>query len=529
MTEETRSVFLYGNPTKVKMDCLIQTQNEYTDLVNHFIGLLASDHQYYLDLFNNNKQSPKIRLLEKVEREKHRLGSAFGQNAIDMAVKELHNHFTRIKNSLFGYYNNEDKKMTPYVSSIALLNSALLGLNEIDVIQHMIHLELSKKKVDNEKLVFYRNLENYIKNLNEVQREEYKNTTKEHFLEKVTHWKLPFVKKATVQLDSRVCTIEVSENIAAEWVISLKVVGMKGRISIPLYGSENGIRRLKQYKNCSPTYTIKNGRIKVGIPFKKKIKNVKTKELLGVDVGIVDVMYSSDGRNYGSFSGMTGFYNEVIGKKEKNRSTLRNKMRTYQKQLKTTNHPYEADWLRNKIKQMNRILQGGKKFNRCKRRYAHEVDVRLSSSIKGLISDLKKEPKTVVLEDLEITKFDNGKQTNKRNSSWARGQLIKRLSSKLNWLGIPMIKVDPAYTSQMCHKCYHVDKKNRNGKVFCCTVCKHKTDADLNASVNIRNRANDHEIREVTEKYPYSTKKRHKGIKEILVTRHRSQLENPAV
>ncbi|WP_423816338.1 zinc ribbon domain-containing protein [Salinibacter ruber] len=29
--------------------------------------------------------------------------------------------------------------------------------------------------------------------------------------------------------------------------------------------------------------------------------------------------------------------------------------------------------------------------------------------------------------------------------------------------GIPVIKVDPAYTSQTCSNCGHCDSKNRNG------------------------------------------------------------------
>ena len=46
-------------------------------------------------------------------------------------------------------------------------------------------------------------------------------------------------------------------------------------------------------------------------------------------------------------------------------------------------------------------------------------------------------------------------------------------------------KVNPAYTSQTCHQCGHVDKKNRNGTDFKCTACGHVDDADVNAALNI--------------------------------------------
>ena len=46
-------------------------------------------------------------------------------------------------------------------------------------------------------------------------------------------------------------------------------------------------------------------------------------------------------------------------------------------------------------------------------------------------------------------------------------------------------KVNPAYTSQTCRQCGHVDKKNRNGTDFKCTECGHADDADVNAALNI--------------------------------------------
>ncbi len=46
-------------------------------------------------------------------------------------------------------------------------------------------------------------------------------------------------------------------------------------------------------------------------------------------------------------------------------------------------------------------------------------------------------------------------------------------------------KVNPAYTSQTCRQCGHVDRKNRNGTDFKCTECGHADDADVNAALNI--------------------------------------------
>ena len=107
MATQTKSVFLYGKPTTVKRNELIIMQEMYTKLINSFIEKLVSDKKYWLDILNNNKKAPQIRELEKANRTK--LGSAFGQNAIDHAVKELHNHFIRIRNDLYGKTIGSDK------------------------------------------------------------------------------------------------------------------------------------------------------------------------------------------------------------------------------------------------------------------------------------------------------------------------------------------------------------------------------------------------------------------------------------
>lgn len=52
-----------------------------------------------------------------------------------------------------------------------------------------------------------------------------------------------------------------------------------------------------------------------------------------------------------------------------------------------------------------------------------------------------------------------------------------------------LITVNPAYTSQQCSHCGHVDKYNRESQaVFVCQVCGMRMNADVNAAINIRER-----------------------------------------
>ncbi|MFI7401370.1 zinc ribbon domain-containing protein [Streptomyces sp. NPDC049541] len=49
-----------------------------------------------------------------------------------------------------------------------------------------------------------------------------------------------------------------------------------------------------------------------------------------------------------------------------------------------------------------------------------------------------------------------------------------------------MVDVDPAYTSQECSQCHHIDRRSRPSQaVFVCRLCGFVEHADLNASRNI--------------------------------------------
>ena len=57
---------------------------------------------------------------------------------------------------------------------------------------------------------------------------------------------------------------------------------------------------------------------------------------------------------------------------------------------------------------------------------------------------------------------------------------------KAQLAGVPVVIVNPAYTSQMCPKCTAIDKKNRKTQSeFCCTGCNYTEHADVVGSINI--------------------------------------------
>ena len=107
----------------------------------------------------------------------------------------------------------------------------------------------------------------------------------------------------------------------------------------------------------------------------------------------------------------------------------------------------------------------------------------------------------VVLEDLKVknmTRRAAPKQDEKGNYL-PNGQVAKRGLNKAilgsAWGGLKTRLTDkttvvlcpPAYTSQCCSECGHVEEGNRKSQSeFVCLVCGHSENADLNAAKNIR-------------------------------------------
>lgn len=80
-----------------------------------------------------------------------------------------------------------------------------------------------------------------------------------------------------------------------------------------------------------------------------------------------------------------------------------------------------------------------------------------------------------------------------RLHSWAFAQLGQYITYKAERAGVPVVFVDPAYTSQECHLCHHIDRKNRRTQdVFACISCGVTLHADINAGKNISSRAEIH-------------------------------------
>lgn len=98
----------------------------------------------------------------------------------------------------------------------------------------------------------------------------------------------------------------------------------------------------------------------------------------------------------------------------------------------------------------------------------------------------------LALEDLEgIGQRTTARKADRsRLKGWAFYQLQQFVAYKARSAGVPVLFVDPRNTSRQCSGCGHTERGNRRSRdAFVCQACNLALPADLNAAINIRNRA----------------------------------------
>lgn len=89
-------------------------------------------------------------------------------------------------------------------------------------------------------------------------------------------------------------------------------------------------------------------------------------------------------------------------------------------------------------------------------------------------------------EYINMEKLTKDGFNNKILRNWSYYQLQQYIEYKAEREGIQVRYIDPAYTSQTCARCGHIDKENRQTQEkFICTKCGFELNADHNASINI--------------------------------------------
>jgi len=176
---------------------------------------------------------------------------------------------------------------------------------------------------------------------------------------------------------------------------------------------------------------------------------------LGVDMGIVNIATSSDG-------------DQAAGAR----------LTRYRKRQQRLRARLQAK----KTSSARRLL---KKPRRKETRFATDVNHQIS---KRIVAEAQRTGRGIAVEQLGGIRARVRLRKPQRAAvhSWAFAQLGGFLGYKAEQAGVAFVEVDPAYTSQTCHACGWVDKRNRRSQAeFECGRCGFVGHADHNAAINI--------------------------------------------
>jgi IS605 OrfB family transposase len=179
---------------------------------------------------------------------------------------------------------------------------------------------------------------------------------------------------------------------------------------------------------------------------------------LGVDLGIVNIAATSDGKRHAG---------RRINRKRESDRRLRSKL-----QKKGTKS----------------AKRRAKKYAGREARRNKDINHKISQQI---VAEAERTARGIALEDLTGIRQRARLRKPQRATlhTWPFAQLGAFIAYKAKKAGVPVVYVDPAHTSQECSQCHHIERGNRPSQArFACRSCGFVEHADHNSSHNIAQR-----------------------------------------
>ena len=229
-----------------------------------------------------------------------------------------------------------------------------------------------------------------------------------------------------------------------------KLKRIRARLSRPFYG---------QIKNATVSQTP-SGKYFVSILVETKHEKLSsTGGMIGIDLGIKDLLITSDGQKYD---------NKRIIKKYEDK--LIRAQRSLSRKVKGSN---------NYNKQRVKVARIHEKIHNVRIDYLHKITHKLIN-----------ENQVIVSEDLAVSNMMQNHNLAKASSDCGWYELTRQLAYKAEWNNRQYIKIGRfVASSQMCHVCGYVNPETKDLSVrkWICPQCKTIHDRDVNAAINILN------------------------------------------
>lgn len=270
----------------------------------------------------------------------------------------------------------------------------------------------------------------------------------------------PLVKNPAIRFDNQVVQLRKTDNALYKYFISLLYkAGVSGksnnRIELPLIINSNWqkdiINKIGNGYELGSTELIKRGdEFYIHISYSKEINIPRPDNSfspIGIDVGIHNLAVSVAQSSVVFHSG---------------------------KRINWKNNFYRKERAR---LQSNFAMQEVKRLKGKQRKFNQFVSYNIA---KRIVEQAKKEEKPVIVME-DLTHIDGGRS---RKKIWFFRRLQHAVEVKALWEEIPVIYIEPRYSSQICSKCGELNKRDRH--TYKCLKCGYEANADYNAGRNLQ-------------------------------------------
>jgi len=268
------------------------------------------------------------------------------------------------------------------------------------------------------------------------------------------------------------CKIKFSENKVKLEKLADSKKQNKQKINWIKLTEKNRIPLNCKYYNPRVTFDGINWWISVGIDtdYKEDFEVTKTNGI-GIDIGIKDLAICSDKAVYKNINKSK----KVKKLKKKKRRLQRRVSRKYLKNKKGGSYCKTS----NIIKSEKELLKLNHRLTDIRHNYLHQV----TSEI------IKREPKFIVLEDLNVRGMMKNRHLAKAVQEQCFYEFYRQIQYKCNWNNIEFVVADRFFpSSKLCSCCGNVKKDLKlSDRTYVCSECGNTIDRDYQASVNLCN------------------------------------------
>ena len=222
-----------------------------------------------------------------------------------------------------------------------------------------------------------------------------------------------------------------------------------------------GYRKTKEIKGRIINATISKeiNRYYVSVLYEQDLeeKNIIPKTIVGIDLGVKDLVITSYGEKYEN--------KKYITKYEKR---IKNLQKWLSKKEKCSKNYYK---IKNKIKETYKKLKNARNYT------IHKITKEIVSA-----NDI------IITEKLQTKKLIEKKEMSKYVSDASLSEIIRQLEYKSKWQNKHFYQIDTYYpSSQICSHCNNKNKelKDLNKRKWTCSKCNNENDRDINAAINI--------------------------------------------